>query len=131
MFSPLIISSNRSQKLEAVSRAKGERTVTWLPWKLKRCHALSRVTWQGLENVSLHFQLISPAPISLQERYQGTQGARLSHGQSTVGWGLWKHLEDSLPKYTGVGCHVFLQGILPTQGSNLHLLHWQVDFFYH
>ena len=30
---------------------------------------------------------------------------------------------------TGVGCHVLLQGIFPTQGSNLHLfclLHWQV-----
>ena len=31
---------------------------------------------------------------------------------------------------TGVGCHFLLQGIFPTQGSNLsllHLLHWQVD----
>ena len=29
---------------------------------------------------------------------------------------------------TGVGCHAFLQGIFPTQESNLHflsLLHWQ------
>ena len=25
-------------------------------------------------------------------------------------------------KYTGVGCHFFLQGIFPTQGSNLSLL---------
>lgn len=38
-----------SQKLEAVSRAKGELTVTWSPWKLKHCLALSRVTWQSLE----------------------------------------------------------------------------------
>ena len=32
-------------------------------------------------------------------------------------------------KNTGVGCHGFLQGIFPIQGSNLHLLclqHWQV-----
>ena len=31
---------------------------------------------------------------------------------------------------TGVGCHVLLQGIFLTQGSNphfLHLLHWQED----
>ena len=28
-------------------------------------------------------------------------------------------------KNTGVGCHVLLQGIFPSQGSNLHLLHWQ------
>ena len=33
-------------------------------------------------------------------------------------------------KNTGMGCHAFLQGILSTQGSNLHLLcllHWQAD----
>ena len=29
---------------------------------------------------------------------------------------------DSLGKNTGVGCHALLQGIFPTQGSNLHLL---------
>ena len=32
---------------------------------------------------------------------------------------------DSPGKNTGVGCHFLLQGIFPTQGSNLHLLHWQ------
>ena len=32
-------------------------------------------------------------------------------------------------KNTGVGCHFLLQGIFPTQGSNLHLLHWQADPF--
>ena len=26
-----------------------------------------------------------------------------------------------------MGCHFLLQGILPTQGSNLYLLHWQAD----
>ena len=33
-------------------------------------------------------------------------------------------------KITGMGCHFLLQGIFPTQGSNLHLLcllHWQAD----
>ena len=30
-------------------------------------------------------------------------------------------------KNTGVGCHALLQGIFLTQGSNPHLLHWQVD----
>ena len=37
---------------------------------------------------------------------------------------------DSPGKNTGVGCHSLLQGIFPTQGSNLHLLcllHWQAD----
>ena len=30
-------------------------------------------------------------------------------------------------KNTGVGCHFLLWGIFPTQGLNLHLLHWQAD----
>ena len=34
---------------------------------------------------------------------------------------------DFSGKNTGVGCHFLLQGILLTQGSNLHLLHWQED----
>ena len=39
---------------------------------------------------------------------------------------------DSPGKNTGVGCHALIQGIFPTQGSNLHLLgllHWQVGSF--
>ena len=32
---------------------------------------------------------------------------------------------DSLDKNTGVGCHFLLQGIFPTLGSNLSLLHRQ------
>ena len=35
---------------------------------------------------------------------------------------------DSPGKNTGVGCHALVQGIFPTQGSNLrllYLLHWQ------
>ena len=31
---------------------------------------------------------------------------------------------ESPGKTTGVGCHVLLQGIFPTQGSNLCLLHY-------
>ena len=37
---------------------------------------------------------------------------------------------DSPGKNTRVGCHALLQGIFPTQGSHLcllHLLHWQGD----
>ena len=30
-------------------------------------------------------------------------------------------------KTTRVGCQFLLQGILPTQGSNPHFLHWQAD----
>ena len=48
---------------------------------------------------------------------------------------LCDHMDCSLPgssvhgvspgKNTGVGCHVFLQGIIPTQGSNPGLLHFR------
>ena len=34
---------------------------------------------------------------------------------------------DSPGKNTGVSCPVLLPGIFPTRGSNLRLLHWQVD----
>ena len=37
---------------------------------------------------------------------------------------------DSPLKYTGVGCHAFLQGIFPTQGSNPGLLHCR-QILYH
>ena len=30
-------------------------------------------------------------------------------------------------KNAEVGCHFLLQGIVPSQGSNTSLLHWQVD----
>ena len=36
---------------------------------------------------------------------------------------------DSPGKNTGVGCHFLLQGIVPTQGSNPHLLHCYMDLF--
>ena len=34
-------------------------------------------------------------------------------------------------KNTGVGCHFLLQGIFPTQGSNLHLLHCRRVLFWY
>ena len=38
-------------------------------------------------------------------------------------------MENSPGKSTGAGCHFIFQGIFPIQGSNLHLLHCQVDSF--
>ena len=41
---------------------------------------------------------------------------------------LWSVARLLCPgKNSGVGCHFLLQGIFPTQGSNQHLMHWQVD----
>ena len=56
---------------------------------------------------------------------------KLSH--SVVSDSLWPHgLAHQTPlkwhfpgKNTGVGCHALLQRIFSSQGSNLHLLHWQ------
>ena len=39
-------------------------------------------------------------------------------------------LRDFPGKSTGEGCHFLLQGIFPTQGSNLCLLHWPAEFFF-
>ena len=36
-------------------------------------------------------------------------------------------VEDCPSKNTRAGCHFLLQGIFPTQGSNLCLVHWQED----
>ena len=45
--------------------------------------------------------------------------------------GLWSaglfYPWDFPDKNTGMGCHSLLQGIFPTQGSNLCFLHWQTD----
>ena len=51
----------------------------------------------------------------------------LGEGQveAAVWWGYWSPIFPG--KNTGVGCHFLLQGIFPTQGWNLCLLHWQVD----
>ena len=47
---------------------------------------------------------------------------------------LWTPAHQSpLPRgfpRAGVGSHPLLQGICLTPGSNLHTLHWQVDFFF-
>ena len=37
---------------------------------------------------------------------------------------------DNPGKNTGVGCHFLLQGIFLTQGSNPHVLHWQVGSYH-
>ena len=44
-------------------------------------------------------------------------------------WTVARQAPLAMGKNTGVGCHGLRQGILPTQGLNLHplyLLHWQV-----
>ena len=55
----------------------------------------------------------------------------LSHVNSLRPYGLWPARLlcpwDFPGKNTGVGCHLLLQGIFPSQGSNPRLLHWQVD----
>ena len=56
-----------------------------------------------------------------------TQLKRLSTHAQTVNHQAPLSMEFFQARNTRVGSHSFLQGIFPTQGSNLHLLHWQVD----
>ena len=49
----------------------------------------------------------------------------LSHVQLFVTpWTIACQTPLSIALNTGVGCHLFFQGIFPTQGSNLGLLHF-------
>ena len=41
-------------------------------------------------------------------------------------WTIARQAPLSMGFSHGLGCHFLLQGIFPTPGSNLHLLHWQV-----
>ena len=73
-------------------------------WTGRDVHMLSVCVWTWSDSLSLH----------------GLQPAR-----PPCPW-------DSPGKNTGVGCHVLLQGIFLTQGSNprlLRLLHWQAGSF--
>ena len=38
---------------------------------------------------------------------------------------------DSPGRNTGVGCHSLLQGVFPTQGLSMRLLHWQTGSLHH
>ena len=69
-----------------------------------------------------------------QEALTFTEAYKLSHVRLfVIPWTVALRLLcpwNSPGKNTGVGCHALLQGIFPTQGSNLHLLsllHWQAD----
>ena len=66
------------------------------------------IHWDSMLGACVHAQLLQPC-LTLCD----SMDCRLP------GSSPW----DSPGKNTGVGCHAFLQGISPTQGSNLGLLH--------
>ena len=67
-----------------------------------------------------------------QETYMRSRHLCSVMSDSLTPWTIAPRLRcpwDSPGKNTEVGSHFLLQGIFPTQGSNLrllHLLHWQV-----
>ena len=77
---------------------------------VERQHALLQAKF--LRWVCVHAKSLQSCPTL---RPYGVQPARL-----LCPW-------DSPGKNTGVGCHFLLEGIFPTQRSNLRLLHWQAD----
>ena len=62
--------------------------------------------------VSMHMRVLTPSVVS-DFGTPWTVPARLLHPWDFPG------------KISGVGCHFLLPGIFPTQGSNLHPLHWK------
>ena len=75
-----------------------------------RCIFTAKATWEAHFYVSVQFSSVAQSCPTFLE----------FHGIPSVPG-------DSPSMNTGVGCHAHLQGILLTQGSNSHLLHWQVD----
>ena len=60
-----------------------------------------------------------PTPVFWPREFHGLYSPR-GHTRLLCPW-------DFPGKNTGVGCYFLLQGIFPTQGLNLSLLHWQVE----
>ena len=77
-------------------------------------------TWMGT-----WWSLVVSALLGKESKKLGTYLFMLScsvsetPGTGSSGYG------SSQTRITGVGCHLLLQGIFPTQGSNLSFLHWQ------
>ena len=65
---------------------------------------------QGLAHVCVHAELLQSC-LTLYDPMVYSLPASSVHG-------------DSPGKNTGVGCHALLQGIFPTQGSNLSFSHF-------
>ena len=85
---------------------------TWAKWQE------SMVNKRGLKNAKRERKaVLGHSVVSYFLRPRGPQPTGL-----LCSWNL-------SPKNTGVGCHFLLQGIFPTQGSNLLLLRWQADSF--
>ena len=96
------------------------------------------MTWApiSLPSIQLHVSetmvLQEPLGPPLQggrEAGTGTRGRNQAPDRRLETAQTWRCPWDSPDKNTGVGCYTLLLGILPTQGSNLHLvclLHWQV-----
>ena len=109
---------------------------TWLPkqeyWSGLPFLSPGNLLDPGIKSTSP--ALTDASPLAPPGKPTVTICAVLSH--SLVSDSLWSHglrptrllcPWDSPGKNTGVGCRALLQGIFPTQGSNLGLLPWQVD----
>ena len=90
-------------------------------WIHRHVHVYDQITWKIKEN---RFSIIKS--IYLKYPYTGVSKSLQScltlcdpmdHGPP--GFSVHRILDRN----TGVSCHFLLQGIFPTQGSNLHLLH--------
>ena len=88
-----------------------------LGYTVSYCKKKIKVLWSRKQE-NIHVHICTPMCLGSQSCLDsvapGLQPARL-----LCSWNF-------LDKNTGVGCYFLLQGIFPDQGSNLHLLHWQM-----
>ena len=87
-----------------------------------RVHTANLITLSPKMPLERHLKEVSEKSIWEKRLYSFFQ-------QSFFPWQRERVCAFSPGKNTGVGCHSLLQGILLTQGLNLHLLHWQADSF--
>ena len=76
--------------------------------------------WRGHELPALRPRRAKSARVSHRVMCNSLRPRGLQHTRLLCPW-------EFPGKYTGVDCRFLLQGIFPTQGLNVHLLHWQAD----
>ena len=76
--------------------------------------------WRGHELPTLRPRRAKSAWVSHRVMCNSLRPCGLQHTRLLCPW-------EFPGKYTGVDCCFLLPGIFPSQGLNVHLLHWQAD----
>ena len=105
--------------------------VTWLylPWTFSRLGLRNLGMWAWACSLKVYkvFTKVSQCPWLKRKLCLGPTSVINCIPQSTLSF--WVNLFPRVFGYNRVGCHVLLQGIFPTQGSNPDLLHYRQILF--